>query len=112
MRQAGAAVTSDLQVGGTALDQTIGQPGEVDVLTLQINQSGRYRVSTGGGADTVLFIFDQANTSQALASNDDADGSLTSRIDIDLGVGSYFAVVRLYSSFATGDYSVRVEQLS
>ena len=90
--------------------QQISTAGEIDVLTVQIAQSGNYRFRTGGALDTVLFIIDQANTSQLVGWNDDANGTLNSQVDLSLPAGNYFVVVRLYSSAQTGDYSVQVER--
>jgi len=110
VRSTGALSSNDLQVDGPPVAQQISTTGEIDVLTVQIAQSGNYRFRTGGALDTVLFIIDQANTSQLVGWNDDANGTLNSQVDLSLPAGNYFVVVRLYSSAQTGDYSVQVER--
>lgn len=110
VRSTGALSSNDLQVDGPPVAQQISTAGEIDVLTVQIAQSGNYRFRTGGALDTVLFIIDQANTSQLVGWNDDANGTLNSQVDLSLPAGNYFVVVRLYSSAQTGDYSVQVER--
>ncbi len=72
-----------------------------------VKESGRYRLTTSGGAvtDTVMALFNDPN-SRALIENDDFGDTYYSQIVHALTPGTYFVSVRGYDASQTGDFSL------
>jgi hypothetical protein len=101
----------DIDCGATYLPLT-GAAGaielgrEVDYFRFSAIAGNQYTIETGGDQDTYLYLYDKDGQSQ-IASNDDFGGSGLSQIVWDCpSSGTYYSMVRLYSSYSTGDYTL------
>ncbi|HJV47461.1 MAG TPA: RHS repeat domain-containing protein [Bacillota bacterium] len=90
----------DLQVG-TPIDVDL-PAGSSQIYRLTPSQVGSYKIytgpygGTGGSNDTILELYSDANLTNKIASNDDANGTVFSEIRKDLSAGvSYY--VKLYA---------------
>jgi hypothetical protein len=92
------------------------RPGDEDWMKLAAKQGQVYRIVTsslGPNADTYLYLFDQDGTT-LLASNDDSDGSLASKIEwVAPADGTYYILVKHWNPSSGGcgtSYSIRMEE--
>lgn len=87
----------------------IGVFGEVDLFTFTVKTPGRFLIDTFGYTDTILRIFGPQSATALIAENDDGGWYLSSRVNIDLIAGRYYADVRHFNKAkGTGTYSIRV----
>lgn len=88
---------------------SIGAFGEVDLFTFTVTTPGRFLIDTFGYTDTILRIFGPQSATALIAENDDGGWYLSSRVNIDLIAGRYYADVRHFNKAkGTGTYSIRV----
>jgi len=82
--------------------------GDIDYFRVTTSGAGTLTAYTTGSTDTYGTLY--GNSSNSLASNDDANGSTNFRIQYSIpAAGTYYVAVRHYSSSQTGSYSLRVD---
>jgi hypothetical protein len=79
----------------------------VDWFTFSITEAGTYVISTTGGVDTVIYLYDSSD--RELASDDDGGNNNNARIEMRLERGTYYAKVSQYGA-GYGEYSFYVRQ--
>lgn len=83
--------------------------GWFDRWTLTLDRAADVRIDmTSGTFDTVLELLDASG--YGIAYNDDALGTLNSRIVTSLGPGTYAVIARTYQAGAGGAYELAVEE--
>lgn len=96
-----------VDTSGVAAD--IGAPGEEDLFTFTVDQSGRHTVETGGQTDLVMKLFGPDSQTALIAEDDDGGSGTNPRIVADLGPGEYTVQIRHFNvASGTGSYSIRV----
>ncbi len=98
----------ELIVNGAAIDASIATPGEVDQYRFDVPVFGQYTIETSGPSDTFITLYGPDDSTVELARDDDSGEGFNARVRGNLGVGSYFPRLRLYSAAQTGNYSIRV----
>lgn len=83
--------------------------GRFDRWTLDLEGRAAVRIDmTSGAFDTVLELLDASG--YGIAYNDDASGTLDSRIVTSLEPGTYAVIARTYAPGALGAYQLRVQE--
>ena len=109
------AYTLEVSGGATAVAANSSTPGKIadvgarDRFRIDLPEQGELRIGTAGDTDTVGRLLDQHG--QVLAENDDGGDGLNFRIERVLPPGTYYADVRGYQFFFTGEtgaYSLEV----
>jgi len=100
---------ADLPMDGTPLTATIGEPGEMDIYTFTVSESGRYCVATTGRCDMVMSLFGPDDDTLLVAEDDDSGTRLNARICTMLRPGVYTVHVRHFSPERRGDYAIGVQ---
>ena len=100
-----------IQVDGPEVQGDIGRPAESDVFTFGVTNAGEHIIETSGLMDTFLSLFGPNSDTNFITQNDDHEGSLLSRIQESLAIGTYFVRVRHFSPAQTGAYGVRVRRV-
>jgi tyrosinase len=97
-----------LIINDTAISDAIAAAGEVDEYTIDVAAFGLHTIETSGNSDTVMTLSGPDNASNELAANDDGGVNFNSRIAMNLSAGNYTIRVRMFSTTATGNYSIGV----
>lgn len=121
MAGAAAAQTSDpagdtstqAQIGaGQSVESAIDENADVDWYRLSVEQGQRYAVSLSAspadnGLDPLLAVYDAQG--EMIAYNDDADGTLNSRLTfVPAASGTVFVEARAFSDASSGGYTLSV----
>ncbi len=101
-------VPRQIDVDGSELQGTIGVGGESDLFTFTVASGGEHVIETSGSIDTFLTLLGPNDDSTILEQDDDDGSGRLSRIQRNLGAGTYFVRIRHFSPSRTGDYGVRV----
>ena len=97
-----------LTVGGSPTSASIGQAGEVDAYRFVVETAGNHIIETQGATDVVMVLYGPDDMTALITEDDDSGSGTNSRIERNLGPGTYFARVRHYSGSSTGSYSISV----
>src|SRR5262249_23611335 len=99
----------DLVVGtsGATEPAAIVGPGDyyTDYINLLYGGTCTFKTTLGTLKDSVMWVYN-ASTNKQLGFNDDADGTLGSRVDLALDPGSYYVKVGGYANAYTGAYTL------
>ncbi|HQY90367.1 peptidase [Caldilinea sp.] len=98
-----------LTIDGSALNQAIGAPGELDKFTFEVTKNARYRVETLGKQDLVMGLYGPDDEKRLVRTDDDSGVGLNPRIINTLKPGVYTVLVRHFSAKKTGDYQIQVK---
>lgn len=101
-------IEQELMVDGAATDASIATPGEVDQYRFDVSAFGQFTIETSGPSDTFMTLFGPDDPTVELARDDDGGERFNARISRNLGVGTYFPRLRLYSAAQTGNYSIHI----
>lgn len=100
-----------LTVGAAGVSAKIGAPGEEDLFSFQVAQTGRHVMETKGKTDLVMKLYGPDNPTLLIAEDDDAGVGLNPRIIRVLNPGTYLMQVRHYSgTTGTGAYTIQVKR--
>lgn len=92
---------------GRDYNGSIESAGDVDYFEFSLSGSQDITAFTNGDTDTYCILYSAAGTE--LARNDDSGASYNCRIERELASGTYYLMVRHYSSSRTGGYVIRVD---
>jgi Astacin (Peptidase family M12A) len=95
----------------SATTAEIAAAGEEDLYQFSMEKAGMCLIRTSGSTDVVLSLFGPGDPAQLIAENDDGGEGTNSLISVFLEPGAYFARVRHYSAFRTGEYRIQVSAL-
>jgi len=91
----------------SAVSGRIERGGDHDYFRINVPERGRLRVYTTGYTDTYGYLKD--GRCRTIASNDDGGVGTNFRIEREVTRGTYYVVVRHFSSRRTGSYILHVE---
>lgn len=91
-----------------AVTGSIANPGEEDLFSFTVENTGNYIIETSGGTDLYLSLFGPGNSSDLIAEDDDSGFGRNPRVEETLSPGIYFARVRHFNPNATGGYEIQV----
>jgi len=87
----------------------IGQSGEEDLFTFDLEEDGVYTIQTEGNTDVYMSLFGGENQNVMIAEDDDSGQDRNARISEHLTQGTYQVQVRHYNSESgTGNYSIYI----
>jgi Bacterial pre-peptidase C-terminal domain len=98
-----------LTVGALPTQASIGQPGETDLYSFEVQAAGRYTLETQGQIDVVMSLYGPNNLATLIAEDDDSGPGSNARIERNLTAGTYYVRVRHYSPQDTGAYGISVQ---
>lgn len=95
---------------GQVLEAAIGKHGEEDRFRFRVDESMGRRcvIETHGFTDVVMALYGPDDRTRLIASDDDSGKGFNARISRFLTQGDYYVRVRHYSSWATGNYQIRL----
>ncbi len=96
----------DLVVGAPRIEARIGKRGEEDLFKFEIEEAGRYRISTSGVTDVVMILLGPDSQTRRIAEDDDSGYGYNPKIEELLMPGTYYARVRHYYKSKTGNYKI------
>ena len=79
------------------VEGSIGQAGEEDLFTFQVEQPGPLHRRDRGPTDLVMKLFGPDSRTQLVAEDDDSGAGANPQIMADLSPGRYFVQVRHYN---------------
>lgn len=91
-----------------SVEASIGEPGEIDTYSFQVETAGTYIMMTLGTSDMYMTLFGPDTVTSKVAENDDGGSGRNAQIVADLEPGNYLLQVRQYSDEQTGSYRVIV----
>lgn len=91
---------------GNSVSGAIDWGGDPDYFSVQLSSSGTLAAYTTGSTDTYGYIYD-ASGSEVTHNDDDPYPNF--RVSASVGAGTYYILVRHYSSSGTGDYLLNTE---
>lgn len=98
-----------LEVNGSPVNASIGQPGEEDLFAFTVSEPGRHVVETNGRTDVMMKLFGPDSPTLLVGEDDDGGFGLNPRISRRLTPGDYLVQIRHFNrQRGTGDYTVRV----
>ena len=100
------ADATNLAIGGQQ-SGSIDPAGDADYFRVRVSEAGTLTVYATGSMDNRGVLYDSAQSQ--LASNDDGGQSTNFRIEHSVSAGTYYVLVRGYSSSTTGSYTVHAE---
>lgn len=86
----------------------IGQAGEIDRYSFEVDRPGTVTVQTLGTSDVVMVLYGPNSETARLAEDDDSGGGRNAQITASLQPGVYHVEVRHHDPAATGDYHILV----
>lgn len=88
----------------------IGQPGETDLFSFEVDRAGEHLVQTTGATDVYMTLFGPGSKTAKVAEDDDSGSGRNALIRAMLNPGVYYIQVRHYSEVRTGQYSIHVSR--
>jgi hypothetical protein len=105
----GKPTAKPLQVGGAAVSESIGKPGEEDLFSFTASDAATYTVETAGPTDVVMKLYGPNSATALIAEDDDSGPGRNSRIMQNLSPGEYLVQIRHYNrQSGTGNYAIQV----
>ena len=101
-----ATGATNLALGGQRAGR-IDPAGDLDYFRVRVSGAGTLTVYATGSMDNRGVLYDSAQSQ--LASNDDGGQGLNFRIEHSVSAGTYYVLVRGYSSTTTGSYTVHAD---
>jgi hypothetical protein len=106
-----APVPKRLEVGGSAVRDSIGQPGEEDLFAFAVAEPGTHVIETTGSTDLVMKLYGPNSPTALIAEDDDSGAGFNPRIARALSPGEYLMQVRHFSRpGGTGNYAISVSR--
>ncbi len=106
----GKPTFAKLEVGGAAVDASIGKHGEEDLYQFAVGKEGNLRIETEGPTDVVMGLLGPNSLTRLVAEDDDSGRMYNARIITRLTPGTYYVRVRHYHSKGTGNYRISVRE--
>jgi tyrosinase len=98
----------DLIIGAPSLQNSIGQPGEIDWYRFIVSSADTYTMETEGSTDVVMTLFGPNDQTAQVTEDEDSGQDRNARIVSNLTAGTYFLRIRHYQSTSTGSYRISV----
>ena len=101
-----------LTMNARSRNADIGAHGEEDLFEFMVEETGVYRVQTGGFTDVVMTLSGPDDPAALVAHDDDSGFLWNALITAELQPGLYFVRIRHHKPQGMGQYKIRVSRLS